>query len=69
MMLRPFAMEVCREGCRKRQRQIFLTTHNPNLAVVCDAEQVIYTDRVGEEFTYIPVAVEDPPLKRGSWMF
>lgn len=26
----------------KRKRQIFMVTHNPNLAVVCDAEQVIY---------------------------
>ena len=26
----------------KNRRQIFVVTHNPNLAVVCDAEQVIY---------------------------
>jgi len=26
----------------KDRRQIFIVTHNPNLAVVCDAEQVIY---------------------------
>ncbi len=26
----------------KNRRQIFIVTHNPNLAVVCDAEQVIY---------------------------
>ena len=25
----------------KEKRQIFLVTHNPNLAVVCDAEQII----------------------------
>ncbi|MDI6735837.1 MAG: hypothetical protein QME42_06545 [bacterium] len=28
----------------KSKRQIFIVTHNPNLAVVCDAEQVIYCD-------------------------
>ena len=27
----------------KQQRQIILVTHNPNLAVVCDAEQIIHT--------------------------
>lgn len=27
----------------KNRRQIFIVTHNPNLAVVCDAEQVIYS--------------------------
>lgn len=28
----------------KRKRQIILVTHNPNLAVVCDAEQIIHMD-------------------------
>ena len=27
----------------KKRRQIILVTHNPNLAVVCDADQVIYS--------------------------
>lgn len=27
----------------KRHRQIFMVTHNPNLAVVCDAEQVVFS--------------------------
>jgi hypothetical protein len=26
------------------RRQIILVTHNPNLAVVCDADQVIYAN-------------------------
>ena len=28
----------------KSKRQIFVVTHNPNLAVVCDPEQVVYCD-------------------------
>ena len=28
----------------KRRRQIIIITHNPNLAVVCDAEQIIYSN-------------------------
>ncbi len=28
----------------KTRRQVFMVTHNPNLAVVCDAEQVIHSD-------------------------
>ncbi len=28
----------------KQRRQIFIVTHNPNLAVVCDAEQIIWAD-------------------------
>lgn len=27
----------------KRQRQVIVVTHNPNLAVVCDSEQIIYS--------------------------
>lgn len=26
----------------KERRQVIMVTHNPNLAVVCDAEQIIY---------------------------
>lgn len=28
----------------KKRRQIIMVTHNPNLAVVCDSEQIIYTE-------------------------
>ena len=28
----------------KKKRQIIMVTHNPNLAVVCDAEQIIYAN-------------------------
>lgn len=28
----------------KKKRQIIIVTHNPNLAVVCDAEQIIRMD-------------------------
>lgn len=28
----------------KKTRQIIMVTHNPNLAIVCDAEQIIYTN-------------------------
>ena len=47
----------------KKRRQIILVTHNPNLAVVCDAEQVIYAEmhkEKGNEVTYLSGAIEDP---------
>lgn len=34
----------CLERAKER-RQVIVVTHNPNLAVVCDAEQVIYAER------------------------
>lgn len=45
----------------KQKRQIIMVTHNPNLAVVCDAEQIIHCefDRSnGHNITYIPGAIE-----------
>ena len=45
----------------KQKRQIIMVTHNPNLAVVCDAEQIIHCefDRTnGHQITYTPGAIE-----------
>ena len=49
----------------KRRRQIFLVTHNANLAVVCDAEQVILARLEKEDqytATYRSGAIEDPEM-------
>lgn len=51
----------------KRRRQIVLVTHNPNLAVVCDAEQIICADmqkNQENEVTYVTGAIEDPEINR-----
>lgn len=47
----------------KRRRQIVMVTHNPNLAVVCDAEQIIYAQiykERGNEVRYLSGSIEDP---------
>ncbi len=47
----------------KKRRQIIMVTHNPNLAVVCDAEQVIYSsfDRKSAcKIEYVAGAIENP---------
>ncbi len=54
----------CVEEARHR-RQIILVTHNPNLAVVCDADQVIRADLDVEDdcnLTYTSGAIEDPVM-------
>jgi ABC-type lipoprotein export system ATPase subunit len=51
----------------KKKRQIIMVTHNPNLAVVCDAEQVIYSsfDRKGQcTISYHAGAIENPVINR-----
>jgi hypothetical protein len=49
----------------RRRRQIFIVTHNPNLAVVCDADQVIVStmdkDR-GNQIDYEAGALENPAI-------
>jgi ABC-type lipoprotein export system ATPase subunit len=51
----------------KCRRQIIIVTHNPNLAVVCDAEQVVFAKldkRDGYRLTYTSGAIENPVINR-----
>ena len=51
----------------KEHRQIVIVTHNPNLAVVCDAEQVICADldkKGNYRMTYISGAIESPEINK-----
>ena len=49
----------------KKKRQIIMVTHNPNLAVVCDAEQVIYSSfnrKNGSTIEYHAGSIENPEI-------
>lgn len=49
----------------KKRRQIIMVTHNPNLAVVCDAEQVIYSSfdrKSGSKIAYAAGSIENPSI-------
>ncbi|MGX9394100.1 TrlF family AAA-like ATPase (plasmid) [Nitrobacteraceae bacterium UC4446_H13] len=51
----------------KKSRQILMVTHNPNLAVVCDAEQIIHAtfDRKnGAKISYSCGSIEDGVINR-----
>nr|MBC8180194.1 hypothetical protein [candidate division KSB1 bacterium] len=51
----------------KKRRQIIIVTHNPNLAVVCDAEQIIYSEidkQNGNRITYTCGAIENPTINK-----
>jgi ABC-type lipoprotein export system ATPase subunit len=51
----------------KQKRQIILVTHNPNLAVVCDADQVICASMDKKDknrVTYLPGAIENPKINQ-----
>lgn len=51
----------------KQRRQIFIVTHNPNLAVVCDAEQVICADldkKDNYRMNYLSGAIENPKINK-----
>jgi predicted ATPase len=47
----------------KQRRQILIVTHNPNLAVVCDAEQIVYASenkKGRKRIAYTSGAIENP---------
>lgn len=49
----------------RRRRQVFIVTHNPNLAVVCDADQVVHArmDKAnGNAISYTTGALENPDM-------
>ena len=51
----------------KKLRQIIMVTHSPNIAVVCDAEQIIYAfiDRGdGHRVIYTMGSIESPQLNK-----
>lgn len=51
----------------KKRRQIIIVTHNPNLAVVCDAEQVIYSKiekKTKNKVSYISGSIENPEINK-----
>ena len=51
----------------KQRRQIIMVTHNPNLAVVCDAEQIIHAkfERNPEiAVTYSAGSIENPKINK-----
>ena len=56
----------CIKEARKR-RQVFIVTHNPNLAVVCDADQIIHAsmDKAsGNAITYTSGSLENPAMSQ-----
>ena len=49
----------------KKRRQVIIVTHNPNLAVVCDAEQIVHAhlERTkGSRIYYESGSIEDPAI-------
>lgn len=53
---------ICRA---KQKRQVIIVTHNPNIAVACDAEQIIYCnmDKNCFSITYESGAIENPVIR------
>jgi ABC-type lipoprotein export system ATPase subunit len=51
----------------KQKRQIILITHNPNLAVVCDAEQIVHMsiDKQNlNKVSFVSGAIENPEIAK-----
>ncbi|MCL2593344.1 MAG: hypothetical protein FWD82_08285 [Defluviitaleaceae bacterium] len=50
----------------KKNRQVIIVTHNPNIAVACDAEQIICSsiDKITNAITYVSGSIENPEVKK-----
>ena len=51
----------------RNKRQVIMVTHNPNLAVVCDADQIIHSHldkKTKNKVTYTSGALENPELNK-----
>lgn len=51
----------------KVNRQLIIVTHNPNIAVACDAEQIIYCSinkKNNNEIKYTSGSIENPEIKK-----
>ena len=56
------------------RRQVIVVTHNPNVAIVADADQIVVASRDGETFSYASGAIEDGSINlsavdvlEGTW--
>lgn len=50
----------------KQQRQVIIVTHNPNIAVACDSEQIIFCsmDKKTCHISYEAGSIENPSIKK-----
>lgn len=50
----------------KKKRQVVIVTHNPNIAIACDAEQIVYChmNKSTHEIRYKSGAIEEPDIRR-----
>lgn len=51
----------------RKKRQVFIVTHNPNLAVVCDADQIVHASMEkdkGNMISYTTGALENPDMSK-----
>lgn len=48
----------------KSKRQIIIVTHNPNIAVNCDAEQIIFAENKDGEITYKSGSIENESINK-----
>ena len=50
----------------KKKRQVIIVTHNPNIAVACDSEQIIYCtiDKSNNSISYSSGSIENPSIRQ-----
>ena len=49
----------------KQKRQVIIVTHNPNIAVACDAEQIVFCEKHNDsnKIRYVSGSIENPVIR------
>lgn len=48
----------------KKRRQIILVSHNPNIVVGCDSEEIIIAEQKNKQFSYVSGSLENSYIKK-----
>ena len=58
-------IKASKSAIPKQKRQVIIVTHNPNIAVACDAEQIVYCemDKERNQIRYVSGAIENPTIR------
>ena len=66
MIINLFIVNLFHVYKAKQKRQVIIVTHNPNIAVACDAEQIVFCEKNSDsnEIRYKSGAIENPIIRK-----
>ena len=65
MIIHLFIVNLFHVYKAKQKRQVIIVTHNPNIAVACDAEQIVFCEKHNDsnKIRYVSGSIENPVIR------